>query len=631
MGNHRRMHRVHVPRPSRRLALLVPLLLVCQIAQAAAPAPATAKRVLPPGLDGQIEATFARAAPEFSLADGKIGAASVRARVCGPTGQCAELILGPPASTCAGERLGPWCVMGLARLHGDVTPLRRALRADPVDAFWRTISDPPRQSGSHDARGDGHDRRPPARSPASIWLALLVHGLLATAGWAVGLACRHRFDRRKHAATLVLCVVTPGAALLASDAALAWLDLWDAVTWAGALTLGAGLGVMAPRTMAAGMVAAGLSLGLVSTEVAVRALLPAPPRQPPLGHSPLHRPNPHITNAASRTWEWEDHACRLLLADGEASAAVAQLAADRLRPGRRKVLHLGDSMVHGMSVPATDTVVGRLDAATPGTGHVSVGMPGTSVDAALLAFRRWQPLLRPDVVVYHVFPGNDLDELDRPLSCCPAVPLLDRTRPMLPAQCTAESARKGPTPTRMLQHLSPAPYAVRAAAQHSSVAGWLRTWLGRTVHGSPLAPKRRWPAYVATLMQLIEEGRAAHVTLVLVIMPDRDALTHPTRGAASLKFAADVRGLARDRGVLVHDAGAHFRALATTTWSGLFLNELPGDIHLSPAGHAELARWLAPRLVARPLVSEKPMKPTTPAKPRAATAPRPHRCSQGDV
>ncbi len=170
----------------------------------------------------------------------------------------------------------------------------------------------------------------------------------------------------------------------------------------------------------------------------------------------------------------------------------------------------------------------------------------------------------------------------------------------------------------------PPPYALRVATAHSHFARHAADRLGRlsnrsripdrflalhraTAATDPLAGQR-WRHFEAALAAHASELRARGIPLLVVVLPFRHelepGLTASPNYLRAYGGAPAVRqrvlGVLRARGIDHLDA---FGVLAPVVqrdgpepW---FATGHPGDIHLSQAGHALLARWLLPELERR--------------------------------
>lgn len=569
----------------RNLALGLQLAVVLAFAQ-----PASAgERALSPSTGAELERVFAPLGPAVRLENAAIRQTAIDLELCASGGGCDKFLLTDAGPACDGERSGSWCVKGaFATLGPQKAQILQALASvDEAKVFVTTVAraptDPPRPTAPE----------PPTVAPprrASPWIAL---GLFL-GFWLAGFASGRLTPRPVHRAVASVALIAPLGVTIWSLTLEPWLDLWDAAIWA--VVLGAGL-FAGLRHWTAGPLAAmamGTLVGLVLVEIVVRVMLPPLPLAAPLGLPALHAVDRETPSRLGRSWEWERFACGVLFGDRWSRQRWEQALFAPAADGSRPTLHVGDSMLHGMSVEVEDTAAGLLLAKDgPGT-HAAAAMPGTSLDSQLVATRRYLPTLRPRRVVLHAFPGNDLEELDVPLNCCGNDPLLRRDDPTLPSQCRPEGRAFDYNPLQMVLEQSPTPYPVRAMTPFSQAARRLRMAM-RMPRPSHRKVEHQLHNYEVTLRRWVEEVRAGGAEPVIVIMPYRDALegrVPPGEGAMLLKRR--LRKVAHELGVPLHDAWAFFDDIPAAERDALFVE--PGDIHLSVLGYATLTEWLAPRL-----------------------------------
>jgi hypothetical protein len=158
-----------------------------------------------------------------------------------------------------------------------------------------------------------------------------------------------------------------------------------------------------------------------------------------------------------------DRRCRVIFPANYGYDLMAEPWRDlRPTPGKRRVLHLGDSMLNSFrSVVFTQ----RLAELRPGEAHLNLGVGGLAPDAYGLVLRRWLDRVRPDEVFVHLFLGNDLNEFPE-YQCCEAGPLVAFAGGAMTQRC--ESPRWSDD-RRTRWRLGPAPYSLRVLG-HSSIA-----------------------------------------------------------------------------------------------------------------------------------------------------------------
>ncbi len=81
-------------------------------------------------------------------------------------------------------------------------------------------------------------------------------------------------------------------------------------------------------------------------------------------------------------------------------------------PAKADIVVVGDSMALGYGVADEATWIRRLEQALPGTAIVNLGMIGTGPPQYLEVLRRHGLALDPDLVLFTVFPGNDLNDAE---------------------------------------------------------------------------------------------------------------------------------------------------------------------------------------------------------------------------
>src|SRR5262249_12497842 len=129
----------------------------------------------------------------------------------------------------------------------------------------------------------------------------------------------------------------------------------------------------------------------------------------------------------------------------------------------RRVLHLGDSMAFGFGLPRDQTFTAGLERLEPGVQHINAAIPGTAPDAYLAVMQSWLKTQPVDLVVMHIYEGNDLDGLDSRYPCCDWQSLLTYDAPDAALRCAnaTEPDFKRAGWAWLRQH-EPPPYLVRA-------------------------------------------------------------------------------------------------------------------------------------------------------------------------
>lgn len=264
-------------------------------------------------------------------------------------------------------------------------------------------------------------------------------------------------------------------------------------------------------------------------------------------------------------------------------------------PGRRRILHIGDSMTEGMDVPAAETFAGLLNARRPSEEHLNLGVAGTGTDYHLLIARRWLPRLRPDEIVLHVFPGNDIDEMNRPYVCCGDGPLLHRDGDRITEACPQPAWRVS---TSRLLRQGPSPFPLRVLATRSELAHLLvyhfERWLAIHVRGGIVESEDAPGDFCAALRAIGEEAARAGVPLTVAIMPNRIGWDGTVPQLMPDNRATYDRALAcaRSTGLRVIDAWPVFEAAWHRDPGAPIFQSDHFNSHFRALGHRMYADWL---------------------------------------
>ncbi len=480
----------------------------------------------------------------------------------GADGACHEVRLGDPSVACDGEVAGGWCVE-VGPASGELVA---ALEASASPPRWTELLERPVAAVARRPAPTPFPWRPVLIALAWILLPLLLAGLVlkATAG-----------RPRLRAGTAALVVLVPPLLLVQH------VGLWDALLPALLFALALALGSRGARVRSLFLWSSGLSL--VGGELLARLLLPTPATPPP----------PQQARFELRPEDW-DPQCMALYPEVYGSGDT------RLRDWDeepRRVLHLGDSLVFGGEVDATDTFVGRLDAGRAEVEHLNLGVPGTGPDHHLLALRAWLPRVKPQAVVVYVYAGNDLQDIGRDYACCQMGPLVDLATAGLPARCSEPDWW---LPPKGVLARSPAPYSLRVAATWSSLAAAVVQDLPRVTSGlerdhhvlsTAAVPPGALIRHRALMQAIADQLRAAGLPGVVVGLPYRRAL----------EVGPDDPAHGWLEGMLANAAAA---GLPTLDASPVFSERPPGfwaggeawNEHLGPLGHRRLADWLSREL-----------------------------------
>jgi hypothetical protein len=576
--------------------------------------------VIPPEAGPALERAFAEDGASLRLEGARLEPERISLRACA-AGSCFEVALTDPSGCAAKERLGPFCAripdgLGAEAREG----LARALARIPEGTAW--VDRDSRGDGSGGAAGvpsrlfaDGV-RQPEAgfqAGPRDSHPYLTALGVLLfpfALGWALARGARFSLIRilrrvrpgsrfteasayrgRALGAGLVLGPLLIGGLLPPHRVGVGFWDLLLAGCLVG---LGAVLGIRGAagrvrwREIALG--AASIGLALVLLECAARWLLPPPPAFPPPEAASLWLP---------RFYSPEDSETWAQLYPEQYPAAWARR--QRIRASARvRVLHVGDSMTYGAGVPFEGRFTTLLDARSEAAAHVNAAVPATGPDFQLLVIDQWLRRVPLDLVVLHLYMGNDLLEMDRPYPVCDDEPLLrygpDGPEPRCPQPVWGSGGRR-------LQ--SPAPYPLRVATSFSAAARHLCALLWRVAHRqlAPFDEALAWQHLEIVLAAMQARTRAHGVALVVDLIPYRDTL----EGAAAPVRTPHVQylqglhekmaALVRRLGIQMIDPWPLFAGrVARDGGSAYFLDQPPGDGHFDSAGHRLLADWLADEL-----------------------------------
>lgn len=537
----------------------------------------TASEALPPEALDVVVAAFDRTDGGWRIASAGIEFDLVKGAACVQSGQCFAFRL-TLSSVCTEEdRAGAWCLAFPETVpsESDRNILVRALAVDDSIAAWRRLG----TSGQISARYSyGH-----------LWTLLAV---LAAAG-LIGRYFRQVLPNTARTAMLATSSATfllPLPLLLATVLPVGLPDLFflGGLTTAGCYVGSRNLDRQRVARWVTATIAALLAFAAV--EALLRLDLIAAP--------PLPRIDPNAVGLDRRASLLSDPRCALLHTSG--------LIADRLNvaAGQElpRILHLGDSILEGAGVAWEETATAELNRIDSRVAHHNFGAAGSGPDFQLLMLRRVLNEMTPAQVVLHVFPSNDLSDLNQSYACCPEGPILLDDGANLTARCPTPRWRFSKTSAL----LAPPPAALRLAAVHSLAAGhaWsaishvqyrLASWL-------PPASMEQPHVLFDWIVRAMKEGvENRGTTLVAVVVPLRSDLERHARDpgdpalAESLAHHSRVVGVLKRVGIPVHDAWPLFEeALRSEPSDSLFIDP-PGDPHFSPRGHELYAQWLHAR------------------------------------
>jgi hypothetical protein len=510
-----------------------------------------AERPLPSSLGPALEAAFSGPALEWRLDGAQIDRTTAALRVCAaPGGACHELALTAPSANCPHERAGPWCVRLLPPLPQTAqrSSLLRALAGVTVQA---PDPAPPREVVAW---------------PQLLALALLLAPLLLGVGLRAALARRlPRWRRASLGVTaLLLALALP-------------FGIWDRALAASLLLAGAALS----RARGAGVaLLLGLLFGGALFELSARLVLPTPPLFPPPEHMRLL--------AWGGADYWKEAACHLIDPDQAGQPFDDRIGRPQGPDGAPAVLHLGDSMLHGLHAPRDASLTAHLARLQPGARHVNLGVPDSGPDLALAIARAWLPAFPTAEVVLHLYPGNDLADLDQPYPCCATGPLL-LLGPEAASACPPLTPLGGPGAWLRRSLSGSAPYPLRVATAWSHAA---RHLLAIGAAGAAPRDPEQDPALArlsAVLRALRALTEARGLPLTVLLMPNRrEHLGAPAERARHRQLRQLVAARADELGLRVLDAAS----AVPMNDEASFAADPPGDIHLSRAGYRGLAEWM---------------------------------------
>jgi hypothetical protein len=347
----------------------------------------------------------------------------------------------------------------------------------------------------------------------------------------------------------------------------------------------------------------GLIVSLVLVELGARLLLPPPPGFPTRGGPHLLLANALRGDLTHQPWDTlsKDLVCSIVYGDRyssilDLSSAERDIVTPRNfvpRPGAvRRVLHLGDSMAFGFGLDRSATFTADLERLQPGVQHINGSIPGTAPDAYLGVLQSWIAAHRVDLVVMHVYEGNDLDGLDSRYPCCDWQSLLVYDGGEARLRCaTATAPNLEHAGLRWRSFHNPPPYLVRALIDTSAAAAYLAAALAREPYFLVDQPLQTRLEHLEAIVRAAGALLAAHhISFVVDVLPTRSWLETQ---AAWQHYAPSIVEAAHRAGVPVLDGSEFFRAAVIDGQSLFFDN---GDIHFNAHAHTLWATWLNQRL-----------------------------------
>jgi len=428
-------------------------------------------------------------------------------------------------------------------------------------------------------------------------------------GALVGLLLRRLCGRRLGGiAAAIGLVVAPAAAAVGLVMRFPIVGLWDAVL--EGLFFGAGLLWAAHRALEKGrnvvLLASSSVVSLMLLELLCRLFLPPPPGFPSSAGPHLLLADALRGDLTRQPWDTlsKELVCSIVYGDQypgilDLNNAQRDIVTPRTFTPRsdapRRVLHLGDSMAFGFGLARNETFTADLERLEPGVQHINGAIPGTAPDAYLAVLKRWIATHEIDLVVMHVYEGNDLDGLDSHYPCCDWQSLLVYDAAAAGLRCaTATAPDFSHAGWQWLRYHEPPPYLVRALIGSSSAAAYLGAVMAREPYFLVDQSTDTRLAHLESILRAARDALAArHIPFVVAVVPTRTWLETL---ATWQHYAPGILDAAQRAGVPALDGSQVFRD-AVVRGQNLFFDH-PADIHFSANGHAVWAKWLHEQLAA---------------------------------
>ena len=420
--------------------------------------------------------------------------------------------------------------------------------------------------------------------PLLVTAVLLVVPFLL--GLAIGSAMRNLRLPKLAAAVILVC-----KPLLALTADWIPLGFWNLAFFGLEVMLGGflSLGGATPSVILAMVGVFAVSVGTL--EVMARLFLP------PMQRATLPA-NPVLFVSTRRT----------TLAIGEIPRLWPVPPGDRSQGDTRllpSVWHLGDSMVRGSDLPPGGKATDELETLLPGFNEVNIGMPGTGPDIQYYVLLQWLKSARqaPVLVIHHLFPGNDIEDMDQDFHFCDGNGIIEYL-PSKPVPCrhphwqfSVQDLLLEATPPFIV--LATEYYSVAAANASNAflmLHARMDAWKGRArIVDDPHSPDYplRWQHLDRIMATERDELRSRGIPLVVAVFPYRQSLesADPEKTEASI-VRRRMLDIAQRLGIPTIDAWPAFEDAVRRDGSARYFLP-PQDIHFNLEGHQLYARLLA--------------------------------------
>jgi lysophospholipase L1-like esterase len=425
-------------------------------------------------------------------------------------------------------------------------------------------------------------------------------------GASVGVAVRRLYGRRLEGLlTAIVCLAVPAAAVFAAGVRYPIVGPWDSAVEAALVGIGVLWGAHRALADAASLLllATATTMSLLVLELLARLFLPPPPAFPTRAGIHLLLADALRTDAMHQPWDTlcKDVVCAITYEDEyrtiyDLDSARHDIVTPRTFSPRagatRRVLHLGDSIAFGFGLPRNQTFTAALERLEPGVQHINAAIPGTAPDAYLAVLPRWLTSTDIDVVVMHVYEGNDLDGLDSRYPCCGWQPLLTYENRAATLRCAhGTDPDFGRAGWAWLRDHNPPPYLLRAAVDTSAAAAHLAAAMAREPYTLADQPLETRLAHLESILRGVADAVAARrIRFVLDVVPARSWLED---GRQWQHYGPQIIDVARRLDIATLDGSEVFRDAAARGQHLFFEN---GDIHFNAAGHLLWARWLHDQL-----------------------------------